>query len=385
MGNYINNERLLLLLKALVNGNSERATSNIANVDRETVARYAMILGTKAQYLHNQMARGLTTPLIEQDELWSFVKKKQSRVSPAENAAGQGEAYTFVSLAMPSRYVVTWTVGKRDAETASIFEADTRARLSIMPEITTDGFNPYPLAIGEHFGPGVDYSQGIKRFRKGGRKDDDHRYEPPRDPFLVKHAIFGAPNLETATTAHVERNNSTMRHFIGRMRRLVLAFSKCPKHHRAAVALSYCYYNLCWIPKGLRVTPAMSIGVTAHPWDEEEFLNALLSVLETGLPEKGPLSLRQPATPSRLLANGHHLRSVPSAGEPKAPPPRPVTPPPDGAPSRAPAGSEKQTPGKGTSPQLDLFEPRAPSPAASKRPEPQQLSLFRNESEPPTQ
>src|SRR5262249_59827890 len=105
-------------------------------------------------------------------------------------------------------------------------EGDTPAPQGVMPAVTTDGFNSYPVAIGAAFGPGVDYAQTVKHYTRGGRRDDDHRYEPPRDPFVTKHVVFGAPDLDKATTTHVERNNGTMRHFIGRMRRLVYAFSK---------------------------------------------------------------------------------------------------------------------------------------------------------------
>jgi IS1 family transposase len=320
------------MLAALVNGNSERGVERVTNdiglgVNRETVGRYALTFGTGAQNLHNAQACRLVTDKIEQDEIWSYVGKKQARVSAEEHAAGLGEAYTFVSLAMPARYVIAWKVGKRDQDTAMAFEADTRARLAVMPNITTDGFVPYVSAIGQHFGPGVDYAQTIKNYTKSGRKDD-HRYEPPREPFITKKTIFGAPDLDRATTAHIERNNGTMRHFIGRMRRLVYAFSKSPAHHAAAVALCYCYYNLCWIPRTMRITPAMAIGVTQHPWELEEFLDAILSAVETPALKAQPLAPRKPETTARELPEGRgFLRMVPGGSGLAAPSPSPETPP----------------------------------------------------------
>jgi hypothetical protein len=173
VGYTITPEKRLKLLSALVDGNSERGAARIAEIDRETAGRYALLLGTAAQHLHNARSFGLSTPKIEQDEIWSYVGKKQRRVTPAEHTAGYGEAYTFVSLAMPSRFVITWTVGKRDQDTANAFEADTRARVVLMPEVNTDGLAAYPVAIGTHFGPGVDYAQVIKTYSRGGRKDDD--------------------------------------------------------------------------------------------------------------------------------------------------------------------------------------------------------------------
>lgn len=381
MGNIIAPEKRLHLLAALVDGNSERAAARLSGVDRETVSRYAMIFGTAARHLHNTMAHDLIAPIIEQDEVWSYVGKKQARVTPEEHAAGYGEAYTFVGLAMPSRYVITWTTGKRDGITTDIFTADLRARVAVMPAMTSDGFAPYVSAVGKHFGPGVDYAQTVKHYTKGGRRDDDHRYEPPRNPFMTKHVVFGAPDLDAATTAHMERHNGTMRHFIGRMRRLVLAFSKSPEHHRAAVSLAYCFYNLCWIPRTLRITPAMAIGATTHPWDLPEFIDALLTVSETAQPVATPLIPRQPATTSRPLPNGRgFLRVVHDVGTPPAAPRSSPAPPPVAAAASSAATAIPMAPVVPAQPtlQLDLFAwtPPVVPPPATKRLDPGQLGLF---------
>jgi hypothetical protein len=354
VANVLPTEKRLAVLAALVAGNSERAIERMTedmgiSVNRKTVGTLALQLGTGAQWLHNSLAFGLRATDIEQDEIWSFVGKKQARVTPEEHAAGFGEAYTFVSLAMPARYVVTWKVGKRDLVTAQAFEADTRARCAVMPRIVTDGFAAYPLAIGTHFGPGVDYAQTVKHYTKSGRRDDDHRYEPARDPFVTKHVVFGAPDLDTSTTTHVERNNGTMRHFIGRMRRLVYAFSKSPEHHAAAVALAYVYYNMCWIPRTMRETPAMAIGVTTHPWDLPELLDRILSAEPCGTPEKRPIAIPVPASASRPLPNGRgFLRLVPGSGGP-SPAPAPTTP---AAPAAPVAPSQPSADAAG---QLDLL------------------------------
>jgi len=363
----LSKEQRLRVLAALVDGNSERATERMTGASRLTIRRFALRLGAGAQHLHNLIARDLSVSLIEHDEVWGYVRKKQARVSPEEHAAGFGDAMTFVALGMPSRFVVTWKVGKRDEATASAYLADCRARVVVMPAMTSDGLAAYVAPMAKHF-PGVDYAQVIKNYRKSGRKDDDHRYEPPREPFLTKKAILGAPNVGAATTAHVERNHGTMRHHIGRMRRLVYAFSKSPEHHTAAVALNYVHYNLCWIPRTTRVTPALAVGATDHLWELEELLDALLSVPETAPPQAQPLTPRKPETTSRELPNGRGFLRVVGSSGPAAPTPSPATPPP------APAGSEAlpttEHAERHTSGQLDLFswKPRPRKPV--------QLSLF---------
>ncbi len=377
-------EQRLRVLAALVDGNSVRATSRMTDTNLRTVLRFGVKLGEGAQRLHNRLVRDVSCSLIETDEIWSYVAKKQARVTEIESAAGLGEAYTFVALAMPSRFVVTWKVGKRDETTADAFVKDLRARLVVMPAMTSDGFAPYVSAIGKHMGPGVDYGQTIKNYTKRGRREggDDHRYEPPRDPFITKKAIFGAPDMDRATTAHVERHNGTMRHFIGRMRRLVYAFSKKPENHRAAVALTYCYYNLCWIPAKLRITPAMAAGVTDHVWELPEFMEAVLTAEPCEAPEKKPLAYRKPEGTARELPNGRgFLRVVQGGGQ--GPTPSPVTPPPApvvamGSAEPTPAPPAPAEPSTG---QLDLlaWRPRVRElpPVGS------QLSLFGDGLEPP--
>lgn len=67
-------------------------------------------------------------------------------------------------------------------------------------------------------------------------------------------------------TSHVERNNLTIRTFMKRFTRLALGFSKKVENLEAAVNLHMAYYNFCWRPGKMRITPAMAAGVTQSLW-----------------------------------------------------------------------------------------------------------------------
>src|SRR3954463_13505637 len=68
-------------------------------------------------------------------------------------------------------------------------------------------------------------------------------------------------------TSHIERNNLTMRHIVGRTRRLCLAFGKSLHAHRAAEALGFMTYNFVRQSAALGgQTPAMAAGGADHPW-----------------------------------------------------------------------------------------------------------------------
>ncbi|MRG92539.1 transposase [Polyangium spumosum] len=322
MGAPLAPEKRLAVLAALCDGNSIRAVERMTGVHRDTVMRLGLAWGDGAQNLHNRVARGLSCSLIQVDEVWSFVQKKQARVTE-EDGPDVGEAYTFTALDATSRFVLGWYVGKRNEESARAFMNDVRARLVVMPAMTSDGFAPYVGAIGAAFGPGIDYAMTVKNYGSKRPRRDDHRYEPPRDPFITKKTIFGAPNLDAASTAYIERNNGTMRHHVGRMRRLCQAFSKRLPSHRAAVALGYVHYNFCHVVKTLRVTPAMQLGIADSVWSLAELDAVLMTAGPCEGPEKQPLAPRAPETTARELPNGRGFLRVVGGGKGASPAPTP--------------------------------------------------------------
>jgi IS1 family transposase len=302
----------------------------MTKVHRDTIMRPGLAWGQGAQRVHDRMARNLACSLIQMDEMWSYVGKKQARVLPTDSAE-VGEAYVFTALDSTSRFIITFHVGRRDQVNADLFMTDLRSRLTVMPSIVSDGFVPYVTAVGQSFGPGFDFAQMTKNYRSGGKPD--HRYEPSRNaPFITKKAVFGAPDLAKASTAYMERQNATMRHHIGRMRRLCYAFSKKLANHRSAISLTYTWYNVGLLCSTLRMTPAMSANVTDHIWTLEEFLAAIEDAAPCEKPEKQPLKARAPEGPARALPEGRgFLRLVPGGAAnatAPAPAPEPVEPPP---------------------------------------------------------
>jgi len=65
----------------------------------------------------------------------------------------------------------------------------------------------------------------------------------------------------------VERTNLTMHISMRRFTRLTNSLSKRLENHRAALALYFMYYNFVHIHRTLRVSPAMSAGVSSKLWD----------------------------------------------------------------------------------------------------------------------
>ena len=89
-----------------------------------------------------------------------------------------------------------------------------------------------------------------------------------------RRAVYAMQESETGTicTSHVERNNLTIRTFMRRFTRLALGFSKKFENLEAAINLHVAYFNFCWRPGKMRITPAMAAGVTPSFWRFDDLM-----------------------------------------------------------------------------------------------------------------
>lgn len=375
MSNILPMETRVRIVGALVEGNSIRAAARLTGVGKNAVMALALRVGEGCAHLHSKLVRGLSSYVVQCDETWSFIAKKEARCDPSKDPAEWGDVYSFLAIDSTSKIVISFHVGKRDQASTDTFIADLRARLRVVPHITTDGWRPYVSAVGESFSGCADFGQVVKNYTTGSRRGPDHRYEPPRDPFITKTPVMGSPDMAKLSTSHVERLNLTMRHTVGRTRRLCLAFSKTLRGHHAAMALGVMAYNFTKIHSAIGMTPAMSAGLTDHPWTIGELLAAALDAEPVADPE--PVKLAFPpgyVSPVRELPNGRgFLRVVGASGGSSAPSPTPGPTP--AAPSMPFAASATTEP----SGQLDLLAWRA---APSKPRRMAQLDLFGLEMDP---
>lgn len=368
-------EARVAVVSHLVEGNSVRATERLTGVTKKTILRMLADIGAGCDRLHDRIVRDLNITNIQIDEIWSYVQKKQARVTEEDDPT-RGDAYTYFALARGAKLVIAYRVGKRDQATTDLFIADLRARLLTVPTMSTDGFAAYPIAIGQSF-EAVDYSVVQKNYSRSPRRvrdgqPSDHRYEPPRDPFITRTPVYGAPNMSQCSTSHVERANLTMRMQIRRFTRLCNGFSKKIENHVHAVALHFAYYNFCRIHESIRVTPAMEAGLTDHVWSVAELVRTALAEVPAEKPVKKPLALPKveaeaTAAPSRELPGGRGFLRLVSGGAAPSPKPSPTTP----TPASPAASASTATP--------------IPTPAglAAKAPRPPvQLSLFGEEDDP---
>lgn len=140
--NVLSQDERVRVVSALTEGNSLRATERMTGVSRPAIARLLLLAGDGCRRLHDTMMRELRSDVLELDELWCFVAKKEAKVREGDPPEF-GDAYTWVALDAVTKLVPAYRVSKRTANDARAFACDLRARVIGAPQISTDGFKPY--------------------------------------------------------------------------------------------------------------------------------------------------------------------------------------------------------------------------------------------------
>lgn len=272
--NRLSEHERVQVVKALVEGNSLRATARMTGVARMTVEKLLRDLSAACISYQDKALRNLSCRRIQCDEIWSFVYAKQKNL-PAEkqNQFGYGDVWTWVAIDADSKLAVSWLVGDRSAKSAFTLMDDLASRLAHRIQLTTDGHRVYLDAVESAFGAGIDYSMLVKLY--GTDRDTEATYSPAECLSCRAVPIIGNPDPKHISTSFVERQNLTMRMSMRRFTRLTNAFSKKVENHKQSIALHFMYYNFVRIHQTLRVTPAMAAGVTDKAWDVEDMVALL--------------------------------------------------------------------------------------------------------------
>ena len=161
MCNVLKPERQKRVLHMLAEGNSVRSTERLTGSSpRHNLPAGGPIRATCKRFMDAQL-RGLTLQHVEVDEIWTFVEKKQGRLTAEEKAERYdiGDVYLWTALDKHTKLVPSFVVGKRSADNARKLMVDLPHRL-VMPnphasdphgykpggyvhitQISTDGFS----------------------------------------------------------------------------------------------------------------------------------------------------------------------------------------------------------------------------------------------------
>jgi hypothetical protein len=82
--NVLSQARQIQILNALVEGVSIRSTERMTQTHRDTIMRLLVSVGERCQHLLDQRLQGFQCEHLQLDEIWTFVRKKERRLSVLE-------------------------------------------------------------------------------------------------------------------------------------------------------------------------------------------------------------------------------------------------------------------------------------------------------------
>lgn len=290
-----------MALRLLVEGMSIRATERTTGLHRDTICKLVVLFGDACQRFLDERMQGLTLTHLQIDEQWTYVAKKQARLTLLERERKHdiGDVYIWTCIDQRTKLMPAFMLGKRSADNARRFMLDVASRLEMpnphasdahdykqggykpIVQVSTDGFAAYPEAVDMAFGPYAKYGVIIKDYRNAKMT-----YEPSEMVGTIRTGIRGIEGRseQTICTSHVERLNGTQRLFLRRLNRLMLCFSKKLRNLEAAFAMFAAYYNYCWQTRKpgksgqKRATAAMMAKLTGHVWSFDDLFDAVLLV-----------------------------------------------------------------------------------------------------------
>jgi transposase-like protein/IS1 family transposase len=274
-GRKLDKAKAEMVLRLFLEGNSIRSTERLLGVHRDTVMALIVNVGTLCGDFLTDAIKGVPVEEIEADEIWGFVGCKERTKRELNRGEGKGDCYTYTAIERETKLLVAYHVGKRSSKDTVIFSHKLREATSGRFLISTDGYRPYPQALWEAFGNGIDYGQIIKTYGPVPESKGASRYSPPQVIDVRKVVQMGQPDLDRVSTSIAERQNLNIRMAIRRMTRLTNAHSKKWQNHEAAIALYFAYYNFCRVHSSLGKTPAMAAGLTDVKWTIQDLLRKL--------------------------------------------------------------------------------------------------------------
>ena len=247
-----------------------RACERLTGMNRRTVLAILKMAGLKAARYTNGKVRNIKAEIVQADEIHCIVGCRQQNAWPHETR--RGAQFMFLSVDRHSKLIINTLVGKRTSVNAHRFMGMLQRRMAGRFQLVTDNWHSYSGRDGGSvratFGNDVDYATETKIF---GRHDE---YSPREVIGIIRKPRIGKPDMDEATTCHVERTNLSVRTFTRRFTRATIGYSKKLENLRFAVWLFVWHFNFCRKHSAHGMTPAMAAGLTDRPMTIEELLGA---------------------------------------------------------------------------------------------------------------
>src|SRR5258708_35304905 len=162
--NRLSTERRAMVVRALIEGNSVRATARMTGVGKDAILKLIPDMGKACAAFHDAVVRNVRVQRVQCDEIWSFCYAKEKNVPIAKEGTGAGSVWTWTAIDADSKLILSYLCGGRDASYACQFMEDLASRVTTRIQITTDGHPAYAEAVEGAFRMDLDYAMLLKLY-----------------------------------------------------------------------------------------------------------------------------------------------------------------------------------------------------------------------------
>src|ERR1700691_2922312 len=107
----ISEEKALLAMQLIVEGNSIRSTMRITGLDGNTITKALILAGERCEKVMGRLIVNVPVKDVECDEIWGYVRKKEAHKFPFEaDDKNIGDAYCFVGIERHSKLVLNFAL-----------------------------------------------------------------------------------------------------------------------------------------------------------------------------------------------------------------------------------------------------------------------------------
>ena len=259
--NFLPQSKQEQVIHLLLEGCSIRSTERLTGVHRDTIMRLMVRTGNHCDRLMSERIHDVSPSILEVDEAWAYVGKKDKRCSPGEKSNTDfGSQWIFIAMCRDTKLIPAFALGRRTATVAKELMLQLDKRLSSKPRIVTDALEAYVEAVEGTFGCDVDYTMMTKEFGNG-------------TSWIKPVRIQGKMPDPWVSTSLIERQNLTLRNFVRRLARKTLCFSKKLENLKAALSMHFCWYNFGRVHGTLGCTPAMEAGLADSIWEVRRLIS----------------------------------------------------------------------------------------------------------------
>ena len=137
-------EKQVAVVAALAEGSSIRSIERMTGINRNTIMNLGVRVGQGCAALLDSKMHGLKCNLLQFDEIWGFIGKKQKHLLIDDDPT-KGDVWTFCAIDAETKLVPAFKVGKRDHATAHAFVNDVASRIENRPQISTEALRFMPM------------------------------------------------------------------------------------------------------------------------------------------------------------------------------------------------------------------------------------------------